>query len=183
MKRPDGRRAVSDRAAADGAVSQEAGMPSLVVLVPLAIIVGAEPQHSPEHLQFVKDAVALRKSAVEYLVHGRVMRPPTMLGPPLPTVTWYTSAVVPHTYNAYPPCAVPVVVANSFKADNGSFALILANHGLKDVHYHARIKLDEDYDNSNRDDEPPPRQATVSLTIKAMEVLAVPLEPDSDGAM
>ena len=140
-------------------------------------------QHSPEHLQFVKDAIALRKSAGEYLVHGRVMRPPTVLGPPLPTVTWYTSAVVPHTYNAYPPCAVPVVVANSFKADNGSFALILANHGLKDVHYHARIKLDEDYDNSNRDDEPPPRQATVSLTIKAMEVLAVPLEPDSDGAM
>eukprot|EP01048_Picozoa_sp_COSAG05_P007358 COSAG05_NODE_517_length_9060_cov_7.019306_5_plen_200_part_00 len=64
-------------------------------------------QHSPQHLQFVQDAIALRKSAKEYLIHGRVMRPPVLLSAPLPTVTWFTSAVVPHTYNAcecHPAC-------------------------------------------------------------------------------
>jgi hypothetical protein len=135
-------------------------------------------EHSPPHLRFVQDAIALRKSAVEYLVHGRVMRPPTVLGPPLPTVTWFTSTVVPHTYNAYPPCPVPVVVANTFKAANGSFALILANHGLSDVSYNARVQLDEDYDNNRPGHQQPLRKATVSLTIKAMSVLAVPLKPD-----
>ena len=137
-------------------------------------------QHSVQHLRFVKDAIALRKSAADFLVHGRVMRPPTVLGPPLPTVTWFTSAVVPHTYNAYPPCAVPVVAANTFKADNGSFALILANHGVNEVSYTARVQLDGDYD-SNTPRQQPPRQATVSVTIKAMQVLVVPLKPDSDA--
>ena len=88
------------------------------------------------------------------------------------------STVVPHTYNAYPPCPVPVVVANTFKAANGSFALILANHGLSDVSYNARVQLDEDYDNNRPGHQQPLRKATVSLTIKAMSVLAVPLKPD-----
>ena len=75
---------------------------------------------------------------------------------------------------------MPIVVANSFKAENGTFALILANHGLVDVKYNARVQLDEDYDNY-RSDQPPVKQATVSLIIKAMSVLAVPLKPDNDG--
>lgn len=136
-------------------------------------------RHSPQHLRFVQDAIALRKSAVQYLVHGRVMRPPVIFGPPLPTVTWFTSMVVPHTYNAYPPCSVPIVVANSFKSQNGSFALILANHGLVDATYNARVQLDEDYDNY-RPGQQPARHATVSLTIKAMSVLVVPLKPDGE---
>lgn len=138
-------------------------------------------QHSPRHLRFVQDAIALRESAAEYLVHGRVMRPPTILGPPLPTITWYTSAVVPHTYNAYPPCTVPVVVANSYRAQNGSFALILANHGTADIEYRAEVQLDDDYDNYRAYQEPP-KHATITVTIQAMQVLAVPLKPDSDGA-
>ena len=135
-------------------------------------------KHSPMHLRFVQDAIALRKSAAQYLVHGRVMRPPVVLGSPLPTVTWFTSAVVPHTYNAYPPCSVPVVVANSYKAQDGSFALILANHGPADVEYRARVQLDEDYDNY-RPSQRPTKQVTVSLTVKAMSVMAVPLKPDT----
>lgn len=134
-------------------------------------------QHSPRHLRFVQDAIALRKSAAEYLVHGRVMRPPVILGPALPTVLWFTSTVVPHTYNAYPPCAVPTVVANSFKAQNGSFALIVVNHGLVDQAYHARVQLDEDYDNY-RPDQQPAKHATVLLTIKAMSVMVVPLKAE-----
>ena len=35
--------------------------------------------------------------AGDYLVHGRVMRPPTVLGPPLPTIIWHTSEAVPNT--------------------------------------------------------------------------------------
>jgi hypothetical protein len=128
----------------------------------------------------VQDAIALRKSAAEYLVHGRVMRPPTVLGPPLPIIIWHTSEAVPTTYNAYPPCPVPSVVANSFRSANGSFALILANHGLTDVAYKARVQLDEDYDNYAPSSRVAARHATVSVMVKAMQVMAVPLRPDNN---
>ena len=76
---------------------------------------------------------------------------------------------------------MPVVVANTFRADNGSFALIMANHGLSDIMYTARVQLDEDYDNYQPRQQPP-RHATVSLTIKALQILAVPLKPDGVAA-
>ena len=134
-------------------------------------------QHSPPHLRFVRDAIALRESNADYIVHGRVMRPPTLLGPPLPTIMWNTSEAVPHTYNAYPPCSVPVVVANAYRARNGSFALVLANHGLVDTLYHARVQLDGDYSNDSPPPSgAPPKHVVVSVTVKAMSVQAVPLQ-------
>ena len=58
--------------------------------------------------------------------------------------------------------------------------MILANHGLADVAYNARVQLDEDYDNyAPSSSGVAARHATVSVMVKAMQVMAVPLRPDN----
>lgn len=73
-------------------------------------------KNSAKDLDFVRTLVHFRLAHGEYLVHGRVVRPPTVLGAPLPTMSMFGN----YNLEVYRPCAEPLVVTNVFEAQNGS---------------------------------------------------------------
>ena len=100
-----------------------------------------------EDMAYVAQLAQLRLNASEYLVHGRLWRPPTLgLSPANGTATvkklslcdW--RAVVSNTG---PPlwkcCHVTMVVGAAWLSQNGSLALVLANHGLHAVRVAANL--------------------------------------------
>ena len=90
-------------------------------------------RHSPKDLGYVRALARFRLAHSEYFVHGRVVRPPTVLAP-LPTMSMFGN----YNLEVYPPCEEPLVVTNVFEAQNGSRALFLVNHDASTtVHYEA----------------------------------------------
>ena len=84
-----------------------------------------------DDIQFLGDLARLRLSAADYLVHGRLWRPPsvTTVSPAsgMPTVTvcdWGDafSAGTPHC------CNMSAVLASAWLSPTGEIALVMANH-------------------------------------------------------
>ena len=83
-------------------------------------------KNSAKDLAYVKELANFRLAHTEYFVHGRVVRPPTVLSP-VPTMSMFGN----YDLRVYTPCTVPILVANTFEAQNGSRVVFAANHDEK----------------------------------------------------
>lgn len=93
-------------------------------------------ENSAGALALWRDIVKIRVEAQDYLVFGRLLRPPQ------PTSALKTVPMCGNKpLNHFPCCPVEVVVANVYRAPNGSVALIVANHGTETVEYTANADL------------------------------------------
>ena len=93
-------------------------------------------KNSDKDLAFVRTLATFRHAHAEYFLHGRVVRPPTELVP-VPTMSMFGN----YNLEVYPACAVPIVVTNTFEAQNGSRVVFAANHDeSKTVDYVANVE-------------------------------------------
>ena len=87
-------------------------------------------ENSVGALALWRDIVKIRVEAKDYLVFGRLLRPPQPTGP-LTTISMCGNKPLNH----FPCCPVETVVANVYQAPNGSIALIVANHATETAKY------------------------------------------------
>lgn len=93
-------------------------------------------ENSAGALSLWRDIVQIRAAAREYLVFGKLLRPPQ---PTVPLATVSMCGNKP--LDTFPCCPVETVVANVYQAPNGSVALVVANHGTQQVKYEANTDL------------------------------------------
>ena len=112
----------------------------------------------------MRDLASARVSAAAYLVHGRLWRPPRWL------VSRPTMRL--HDYLASDPaqyCPTPLLLAEVWRADDGSFALVAANHGLNELLLSVRVDLG----GSGQPEQPVFINGTVGARSVAVHVLPV----------
>jgi hypothetical protein len=101
-----------------------------------------------EDMAYIAQLAQLRLNASEYLVHGRLWRPPALVlsqgdgaEPAVEKLSLCDWAAVVSTDG--PPrwkcCNVSMVVGHAWLSQNGSLALVLANHGLHAVRVAANL--------------------------------------------
>ena len=78
-----------------------------------------------EDVGFVRLLASTRVSAAQFLVHGRLWRSPRWRAPP-PTMELHDYGYIEHNASQF--CLTPLVLAEVWRADNGSFALVAVNH-------------------------------------------------------
>ena len=94
-------------------------------------------KNSAKDMTYVRALTQFRLAHAEYLVHGRVVRPPTVVGAALPTMSMFGN----YNLEVYKPCDEPLVVTNVFEAQNGTRVLFAVNHDENTtVTYRARAE-------------------------------------------
>lgn len=106
-------------------------------------------ENSTVDCDYMRTLVRLRLAHPEYMVHGRLMRPPVILSA-VPSILVCNASCKPASYDpaelscgacGKTPCATPAVVAQSWMAKNGSMVVALANFGVVAVNYTARVDV------------------------------------------
>ena len=128
--------------------NQSTNLPSWMAYSALQLVYGHIPgammtedllfvlENSAGALSLWRDIVQVRAEARDYLVFGKLLRPPQ------PTVPLQTVPMCGNKpLDTFPCCPVEAVVANVYQAPNGSIALVVANHGTRKVKYAANADL------------------------------------------
>jgi hypothetical protein len=107
-------------------------------------------ENSAADVAYIQTLVRLRLAHPEYLVHGRLMRPPVLLSY-VPSILICNASCKPAAYDkahlecgrcGHEPCATPAVVSQAWMAKDGKMAVFLANFGVVDVtNYTARVDI------------------------------------------
>eukprot|EP01052_Picozoa_sp_SAG31_P029775 SAG31_NODE_2990_length_4812_cov_6.899215_2_plen_779_part_00 len=93
-------------------------------------------QHSTRALSLWRDMMRLRQHEADFLVFGRMLRPPQ------PTTKVKTVPLCGNKpLSTFPCCPIPVVLANVYMASNGSIGLVIANHGESQADYSATVDV------------------------------------------
>ena len=134
---------------------------------------------SPPHLAYMQNLIALRMAALDFLVHGRVMRPPQnvsiiALEPGGFTTAHWCQETLSHDQENEPCCELDIVLTNVYMALNGSFALVLVNHGEHKVAYRASVRLDHAEGSAS--------EVAVDVVMPAMRAQVLLLVPHAEDA-
>lgn len=90
---------------------------------------------------FLRSLSSAKVSAAQYLTHGRLWRSPRWLGPPPPTMKLHDYGY--ETKNASQFCETPLLLAECWRADDGSFAVVAVNHGTEAFTLNVTVDLAE----------------------------------------
>ena len=128
--------------------NQSTNLPSWMAYSALQLVYGHVPgammtedllfvlENSAGALSLWRDIVRIRVDANDYLVFGRLLRPPQLTSA-LPTVSVCGNKPLDH----FPCCPVETMLGSVWQAPNGSVALIVANHGTEPATYTAHADL------------------------------------------
>ena len=154
--------------------SQRANLQSWMAYSALQLVYGHIPgammtedllfvlQHSTGALALWRDMMRVRAQARDFLVFGRMLRPP-VASVALKTVMMCGNKPL----KEFPCCPVPVVAASVFEAKNGSVALIVANIASEPVEYVASADLGSG------------KHASIRVSLAATSARVVPLLPST----
>ena len=89
---------------------------------------------------FVRTLAAVKATHAKYLTHGRLWRPVTWVVPP-PIMPLHDYGYMEH--NPKQACPTPLVLVACWRADDGTFALVVVNHATEPVAMEVDVDLSE----------------------------------------
>ena len=92
-----------------------------------------------DDVAFLRLLASTKVRAARYLTYGSLWRPPAWVGRPPPTIALHDYSYYEH--NASQSCPTPVVLAECWRADDGSVALVAANHADGDHALNVSVNL------------------------------------------